>query len=41
MGGFHGETYMSGSSLAKGCIFGRIAAADAIARARANTRVAA
>jgi hypothetical protein len=25
---------MSGSSLAKGCIFGRIAAADAIARAR-------
>ncbi|MEP7102319.1 MAG: FAD-dependent oxidoreductase [Burkholderiales bacterium] len=33
-GGFHGETYMSGSSLAKGCIFGRIAATDAMARAR-------
>ncbi|MDB5820471.1 MAG: hypothetical protein JWQ11_4111 [Rhizobacter sp.] len=33
MGGFHGETYMSGSSLAKGCIFGRIAAADAVSRA--------
>jgi fumarate reductase flavoprotein subunit len=32
MGGFHGETYMSGSSLAKGCIFGRLAARDAIAR---------
>ncbi len=32
MGGFHGETYMSGSSLAKGCIFGRLAAADAISR---------
>lgn len=29
MGGFHGETYMSGSSLAKGCIFGRIAAQHA------------
>lgn len=33
MGGFHGETYMSGSSLAKGCIFGRLAARDAIGRA--------
>ncbi|MGI4816192.1 MAG: FAD-dependent oxidoreductase [Janthinobacterium lividum] len=33
MGGFHGETYMSGSSLAKGCIFGRIAATDALVRA--------
>ncbi|HEY9280147.1 MAG TPA: flavocytochrome c [Eoetvoesiella sp.] len=32
MGGFHGETYMSGSSLVKGCIFGRIAAVDAIKR---------
>lgn len=41
MGGFHGETYMSGSSLAKGCIFGRIAAADAIARARNHTEVTA
>ena len=33
VGGFHGETYMSGSSLGKGCVFGRIAAADAAARA--------
>ena len=33
MGGFHGETYMSGSSLAKGCIFGRLAAQHAVARA--------
>jgi fumarate reductase flavoprotein subunit len=33
VGGFHGESYLSGSSLAKGCIFGRIAAADAAARA--------
>ncbi|HEY4068666.1 MAG TPA: flavocytochrome c [Burkholderiaceae bacterium] len=41
MGGFHGETYMSGSSLAKGCIFGRIAAGDAIARARAGAKKAA
>lgn len=41
MGGFHGETYMSGSSLAKGCIFGRIAAADAVARARGGAKVAA
>jgi hypothetical protein len=32
---------MSGSSLAKGCIFGRIAAADAIARARNHTEVTA
>lgn len=31
MGGFHGESYMSGSSLAKGCIFGRIAAQHALA----------
>lgn len=36
MGGFHGETYMSGSSLAKGCVFGRIAAQDALARAKVN-----
>jgi fumarate reductase flavoprotein subunit len=36
MGGFHGETYMSGSSLAKGCVFGRIAAQDALQRAKAN-----
>jgi fumarate reductase flavoprotein subunit len=36
MGGFHGETYMSGSSLAKGCIFGRLAAADAIGRVHAT-----
>ncbi|SFP29931.1 fumarate reductase flavoprotein subunit [Variovorax sp. PDC80] len=35
MGGFHGETYMSGSSLAKGCIFGRLAAQHAVARAAA------
>lgn len=35
MGGFHGETYMSGSSLAKGCIFGRLAAQHAVARATA------
>lgn len=34
MGGFHGETYMSGSSLAKGCIFGRIAAQHAVRRGR-------
>lgn len=32
VGGFHGETYMSGSSLGKGCVFGRIAARDAAAR---------
>ena len=32
-GGFHGETYMSGSSLGKGCVFGRIAAAHAAHRA--------
>ncbi len=32
-GGFHGETYMSGSSLGKGCVFGRIAADHAAARA--------
>lgn len=36
MGGFHGETYMSGSSLAKGCIFGRLAARDALARSGAS-----
>ncbi|NBU87972.1 MAG: FAD-dependent oxidoreductase [Betaproteobacteria bacterium] len=32
-GGFHGEAYMSGSSLGKGCVFGRIAADHAAARA--------
>ena len=36
MGGFHGEAYMSGSSLAKGCIFGRLAAQHAVARAGAG-----
>lgn len=40
MGGFHGETYMSGSSLAKGCIFGRLAARDALARAGAGAGAA-
>jgi fumarate reductase flavoprotein subunit len=33
VGGFHGAAYMSGSSLGKGCVFGRIAAAHAAARA--------
>ena len=33
VGGFHGETYMSGSSLGKGCVFGRTAGADAAAAA--------
>ncbi|RZI77314.1 MAG: FAD-dependent oxidoreductase [Variovorax sp.] len=28
MGGLHGASYLSGSSLAKGCIFGRLAAQD-------------
>ncbi|MBF3851510.1 FAD-dependent oxidoreductase [Burkholderia pseudomallei] len=37
-GGFHGETYMSGSSLAKGCVFGRLAAQDAIKRARGGNQ---
>ena len=32
MGGLHGASYMSGSSLAKGCIFGRLAAHDAAGR---------
>lgn len=40
MGGFHGETYMSGSSLAKGCIFGRIAAQHAMSGARARLDLA-
>ncbi len=35
VGGFHGETYMSGSSLGKACVFGRIAAAHAVQRAAA------
>ena len=29
-GGFHGKHYMSGTSLGKGCIFGRLAAQDAM-----------
>lgn len=33
MGGLHGASYLSGSSLAKGCIFGRLAAQDATVRA--------
>jgi len=32
MGGLHGASYLSGSSLAKGCIFGRLAAQDACRR---------
>jgi fumarate reductase flavoprotein subunit len=36
MGGFHGEAYMSGSSLAKGCIFGRLAAQHAMGRSCDN-----
>ena len=32
MGGLHGASYLSGSSLAKGCIFGRLAAQDAYRR---------
>jgi fumarate reductase flavoprotein subunit len=32
MGGLHGASYMSGSSLAKACIFGRLAAQDAAGR---------
>ena len=34
-----GETYMSGSSLAKGCIFGRLAAQHAVGRARSSSSV--
>lgn len=37
MGGFHGETYMSGSSLVKGCIFGRLAAQHATSRMTTRT----
>ncbi|MGI4812776.1 MAG: FAD-dependent oxidoreductase [Janthinobacterium lividum] len=33
MGGLHGASYLSGSSLTKGCIFGRLAARDAVQRA--------
>jgi fumarate reductase flavoprotein subunit len=40
MGGFHGETYMSGSSLAKGCIFGRLAAQHAVARVAGRRKAA-
>ncbi len=36
VGGFHGAAYMSGSSLGKGCVFGRIAGADAAAVARTD-----
>lgn len=39
MGGFHGETYMSGSSLGKGCVFGRIAAADAWGRSQGQQEI--
>jgi fumarate reductase flavoprotein subunit len=38
MGGFHGEAYMSGSSLAKGCIFGRLAAQHAVNRVSGDAR---
>jgi fumarate reductase flavoprotein subunit len=38
MGGFHGEAYMSGSSLAKGCIFGRLAAQHAMSDASDNSQ---
>lgn len=38
MGGFHGETYMSGSSLAKGCIFGRLASQHAVERGQSSHR---
>jgi fumarate reductase flavoprotein subunit len=38
MGGFHGEAYMSGSSLAKGCIFGRLAAQHAVHRVSGDAR---
>jgi fumarate reductase flavoprotein subunit len=31
VGGFHGSGYMSGSSLSKSVIFGRVAAATAVA----------
>jgi len=36
MGGFHGESYMSGSSLAKGCVFGRLAASHALGTVAAS-----
>ncbi|MES2538472.1 MAG: FAD-dependent oxidoreductase [Pseudomonadota bacterium] len=32
VGGFHGEAYMSGSSLGKACVFGQIAARHAVSR---------
>ena len=38
MGGFHGEAYMSGSSLGKGCVFGRLAAQHAVRRASQSVR---
>ena len=37
VGGFHGEGYMSGSSLGKAAIFGRIAGRQAASRAAART----
>lgn len=40
-GGFHGQNYMSGTSLAKGCVFGRIAASHAAQRARLAAEAAA
>lgn len=40
MGGLHGASYLSGSSLAKGCIFGRLAAQHALSRARRAAVVA-
>lgn len=40
MGGLHGASYLSGSSLAKGCIFGRLAAQDARRRASESLTVA-
>jgi fumarate reductase flavoprotein subunit len=40
MGGLHGASYLSGSSLAKGCIFGRLAAQDACRRTGRATATA-
>jgi fumarate reductase flavoprotein subunit len=40
MGGLHGENYMSGSSLGKGCIFGKLAGEDAANRAGCIAEVA-
>lgn len=38
IGGFHGKAYMSGSSLGKACVFGRVAAADAATSARSRAQ---